>query len=556
MLIPTIILAFLLLTKKSSLEKNFSKEALEKLTIKNNHLNNKQRTTIFFIAIILMTLSLARPVIDKKEQNFKQKTISYIIAIDVSKSMFAQDLKPNRLTFAKQKALQLIEKSKDKAIGVILFSNSSYILSPLTQDFISLKTLVENLDLSLNFDNGSSILSALKTSKKLLKDSTSKNIVLLSDGSDKDNFSNEIEYANDNKLKIYTITTAKEKSPILLKKGTYLTDKKGNIVTVGLNEKIKELSFQTDAAYINYTLNHHDINAILDELTQNSIKDNISSRKFKTYTELFYYPLILTLILLFIAFSSMPKIKKIIPLFLICFFNYEINASVMDFQTIDKATNAYKNKEYKKASKEFQKLDGISETNYNLANSYYKQQKYKKALTEYKKVKTTNKELEYKKLHNLGNTYTKLNNLENAVLMYEDALKIKKDAQTQENLEIVKKALKKKEQKQKQNKKSKDNKKENKDSKKKQDDKKSTNKNKEKKQKESENNSSKKASNKKEKNDKLKKEKNKSKKKISKQEISDLEERKWLNQLKNQKMKVLLKKDFSEKKDTTKQQEW
>lgn len=552
MLIPTFILAFLLLTKKTSFEKYFSKEALEKLNIKNNHLNNTQRTIILFVAITFMIISLARPVINEKEQEFKQKTISYIIAIDVSKSMLAKDITPNRLEFAKQKALELIDDSKEKAVGVILFSNSSYILSPLTQDFISLKTLVHNLDLSLNFDNGSSIISALKTSKKLLKNSTSKNIILLTDGSDKNSFTNEIEYAKDNKLKIYTITTAKEKSPILLEDGKYLTNQDGNIVTVGLNEQIKELSFQTNGAYINYTLNQKDINSILNELTKNSIKDNIASKKFKTYTELFYYPLILTLILLLIAFSSLPKIRKTLPLFLLCFFNYETNASIMDFQTIDNATSAYENKEYKKAVSEFSKLNKNDETNYNLANSLYKEKKYKEALNTYKKIQTSNKELEYKKLHNLGNSYTKINDFENAVKMYENALKIKNDLQTKENLKLVKDALKNKKKNQEKNKKNNKSKKDKKkNSKKKEDQKQNTQKKKEKQGKE-EKKSSKKGSGEKSK----KKDQNKLNKEKSQQEISDIEEKKWLNQLKNQKMKVLLKKDVTGEEKKSIKQQW
>lgn len=556
MLIPTIFLAILLLTKKSTLEKHFSKEALQKLNIKNNHFSNKKRTVILFLTIILMIFSLARPVIEEKEQEFKQETISYIIAIDVSKSMLANDLKPNRLMFAKQKAYQLIQNSKDKAVGVILFSNSSYILSPLTQDFISLSTLIENLDLGLNFDNGSSIISALKTSSKLLNNSTSKNIILLTDGSDKIDFSKEIEFAEDNELKIYTITTAKEKTPIRLKDGSFLTSKEGSIVTVGLNEQIKNLSLQTKAAYINYTLNQKDINSVLNEITRSSTKDNIASRKFRTYTELFYYPLILSLILLLIAFSSLPKIRKTIPLFLICFLNYDGQAGVMDFQTIDKATKSYKNKNFTEATKEFQKLDKSIERDYNLANSLYKEKKYKQALTEYKKIVTSKKNLEYKKLHNLGNTYTKLNDLENASKMYKKALELEDNKQTKENLKMVQEALKKKKQ-QKNKKSGKKNKKqkEKKDTKNKQKQKDKSKKDEKQKQDENSNESSNKAK-KDKKTNKQNKKKGSLNKQNKRQEISDLEEKKWLNQLNNQKMKVLLKKDEEEKENNENLQLW
>lgn len=553
MIIPTIILAFLILTKKSTIEKHFSKEALNRLNIKNNHLNIRQRTVILFISIILMSLALARPVMDKKEQEFKQETISFVVALDVSKSMLADDLKPNRLAFAKQKLLQIIENSKQNAIGVILFSNSSYILSPLTQDFISLTTLVENLDLDRKFDEGSSLLSALKTAKKLLRYSNSKNIILLSDGTNKNSFEDEIEFAKDNKLKIYTVATATNKqSPIRLKDNSYLTDNKNNIITVALNKNIKELSLKTDGAYIEYSFDISDISAILDEIQSSSKKENLKNKKYKTYVELFYYPLALSLVLMLIAFSSLPKLKRVAPVLLLAFISFDAKASLLDFQTIQNANESYEKKDFKKASSEFSKLTQTVEGRYNHANSLYKEKKYKKALSEYKNVVTSNKELQFKKLHNTGNTYTKLNDLQNAIKMYEKALTIKEDEETKKNLEIVKKALKKQKkrdgnkQKKQEDKKSKENKedKKSKDSKDKKN--KEEKKSKQKKEDQKDQKESKKEKEQKEaQNQKSEKKSSKDKKesKAVKNTISDLEEKKWLKNLNNQKMKILLKKD-------------
>lgn len=548
MLIPALLLMFLLIKKKNNFEEYFSKEALEKLSVSNQYFSKKARNITLFISLIFMIIALARPVTNEKDQKIKQELNTLVVAIDVSKSMLATDLYPNRLNFATKKLLSIIENSKDTAIAVILFAKSSFILSPLTEDFHSLKILVENLDTGANFDNGTNIYSTLEVTNKLLKNSANKNLLLLTDGGDKKEFSKELDFANQNNINIYVIALAsKDGSAIKLKDGNFMTNKNGDIVTVGLNENIKELALNTKGGFINYSLDDTDINAILNDILKTSKKQSIQSQKYKTYTELFYYPLALGIFLLLIAFSSLPKIKSISKksnsLFILVFIMFLINdakASLFDFQTIEKADNSYKKKEYEQASKEYLKLSSSQEQQYNLANSLYKEKKYKEAIKKYKDIKTQNRDLNFNKLHNLGNAYAKSNDLESAKKSYEEALKIKNDKETKENLDEIKKALEKKDKKKKQN-----------SDQKKKNDKKQENKKKENKKQEKSNNSkeNKKNKEKSKKEDNKKKENKKSNQKIDKKQISDKEEKRWLKQLENKKTKSLLKKIESSQED-------
>lgn len=558
MLIPTILLAFFITTNKKSMQKLFTQEALNKLTVNNKFMNQNTRNILFFIAVILMLIALGRPVIEPKEQELKQELISYTIALDTSKSMLADDIKPNRLTFAKNKLLKLLDLSKDKVVSVILFSNSSYILSPLTSDITSLKQIVSRIDEKYTFDNGSSLQVAIKSASKLLKNIQTKNLIILTDGTDKNSFEEEIKLAKDFNINIYIITTAsKERTPIRLENGKFLNDENGNIVTVALNENIKNLSLNTNGAYINYTIDDYDIESIMKTVENNSKKQNTTSKKFKVYTELFYYPLALALLILLIAFSSLPK-SRFLPFILILLIQYDLKASITDFKTIDKAQEAYEKKDYEKAAKEFKKVAKTPQAYYNLANSLYKQKKFKQALKNYKKVISSDESLEFKKLYNMGNSYTKLNQLEEAIRSYEKALKFKEDKQTRQNLDIVKDALKKQkkqdpkksnENKNKNNKNNEDNKQEN--------DKQNSNQNQNTKNKKDEKNSSLKNSKNKEakENKEVKneqkhennninsKEKKSQISKISEKEISNREEKKWLRQLEKNELEVFLKKD-------------
>lgn len=538
MLIPSFILMYFILTKQNKLENYFSKTALNKLSISNQYFSNKTRNIILFLSLIFMIIALARPVTNEKINNSETSLTPIIIAIDVSKSMKAVDLFPNRLEFAKQKLLNILDNSKTEAIGVILFAKSSFLLSPVTEDFNSLKILIKNLDTGINFDNGTNIYSTLETTNKLLKNYSNKNLLLLTDGGDKENFDEEINFANKNGIKIYTLALATSNgSAIKEENGNYLTTKDGKIVNVKLNSKIKDLSLKTDGGYIEYSLDNKDIEQILDDINSKSNKEKFEERKYKTYTELFYYPLAIAIFLLLIAFSSMPSLKRTkLPIFILFFtFNFTnsqlIASSIFDFKTIKEANKAYENEDYNKASKEFEKLDSNEFRDYNLANSLYKENKFKEAIDIYKNIKTSSNDLEFKKLHNLGNAYAKNSDFQNAVDSYEKALKLKNDSTTKENLQLVKKLL--------------DNKKDDNKNQNKQDEQKNNKENQ--KQEENKEDSSPKDENK----TKKQNQKNlKNEQLEQKEEISNFEEEKWLKELENQKTNSMLKKMESSKDDS------
>ncbi|MEZ4693939.1 MAG: VWA domain-containing protein [Aliarcobacter sp.] len=522
MLIPSFLLIYLLITKQSKIENYFSKSALKKLSISNQYLSNKTRNLLLFLSLIFMIIALARPVSNEKIKEIESNLIPIIIAIDISKSMKANDLYPNRVDFAKRKLLNILEISSNNNIGIILFAKTSFLLSPLTQDFNSLKILLNNLDTTINFDNGTNIYSVIETSQKLLKDYSNKNLILLTDGGDNQNFDKEIKFAKQNNIKIYTIALAtKEGSVIQEKNGNYLTDKKGNIVNLKLNEKIKDLSLKTDGGYIEYSLNNSDINQIINDINNKFTKEKFEKKEYKTYTELFYYPLFIAIVLLLFAFSSLPNLKNLKLSIFIIFISFNflktdlLAFSIFDFKTIKEANNAYKEGDFVKASKEFDKLDENEFRDYNLANSLYKNNNFEEAIKLYENIKTTSSDLEFKRLYNLGNSYVQINDLNNALKKYEEALKLKNDSKTRDNLELVKSILEKKEDNQ-------NNKPQN-------------------------NQEEKKKDNKASKNNNINKEESKIK---QNEMIEDIQEEKWLKEIENQKTNSLLKKMESSNEDS------
>jgi len=567
MLIPLILLIVLVLTSKNNMDKYFSKEILSKLTVGGKVLDKNTRNGLLFITLILFIIALGRPVVDKKEQDIKQKLIPIVVALDVSKSMMATDLYPNRISLAIQKLKEIIKLSQNTTIGVLLFAKDSFVLSPVTEDFISLKYIVNNIDTRLNFPNGSNIFATLEATAYMLEDFGAKNMIILSDGGNSKDYVKEIEYANDKNIAIYSIGLATTKGAPIPSKEGYLTNDNGDIVTVRLNESIKNLSLETKGGYIDFSLDNSDVKAILKRINTQSKKEELSVKKFKTYTELFYYPLGLGLFVLLLALSSIPSriFKKnvftAILLSFIYFIPTQTKAEIFEFKNIENANKFYKDKKYKEASDEYRKLSKTPQSFYDLGNALYKDGKYKEALDIYSKVVTDEDTLEAKKLHNIGNSYVKLNNLEKAKEFYEKALKVKEDKETRENLDIVNKELKKQEKQEKQNQdkqnkknqeqkeneqeKQDKNKQENQQNKKNQQDKEKQNQESKKEQQEKQDEKKEKKQGKKEQSQSKQSQQTQSG--VKKEEMSDMEEKKWMKLLEGGNTPILLRKADTKK---------
>ena len=514
MMPPLLLLFYLIMTDKKDLDSFFNPDILKKLTINKGALSRKVRIFLQFIAIFLMIVALSRPVLEKGEVQVKKKNIDIVAAIDISKSMLAKDIFPNRFEFVKNRLFKLMDNFQEANLGVLAFSTNSFLVSPMTNDFNTIKYLVNNLSLDYIDLSGTDFFPVIKSAKEFLKNSKDKILIIFTDGGDKEDFSKEIEEANKSGLVIYIYGIATTKGSPIEDDGELIKDNEGNIVISSLNEKISSLALETGGAFVKGALRSEALNFIIQDIKERFDATLKKQKKIKIYVELFYYPLALALVFLLMSFSSLPKRKaSAIVALLLLHFLVPANASVLDFWDIKKAEKFYKNKDFKTSSKIYEKLAKTkksAEAYYNLANSYYKEKNYKKALEAYKKMPNTNKELEFKKLYNMGNSFATLKEYDKAEESYKKALDIKEDDDARYNLEQIKK-LKKRQKKKNANK---------------------NNKKRDNKQKNS------KKDEKKEKNQSLKSDKNAGKK-AEQRQMSKMEERKWTKLLQNRKPKTL-----------------
>ena len=511
LLLLFLVLFFYGAKKSSKIEQIFSKEILEKLQFGKLG-NHNLKFSLLVFSFVLMVIALARPVIlsnEKKEVN--QQSFNFVIALDISKSMEANDVFPSRLTFAKKAINEVMKRVPEANIAIIGYTNDAFLVSPFSNDFKSIKFLLSNLDSDSLSSKGSQILSALKATNRVFESTNDKKktLLLVSDGADGRDLEKIKEYISKNDLNLYALSIGTKKGTTLHNvSGGLLKDKNGNIV---VSKRDDSLSKIVNGAYLSSSGELSKLDWLVKEIKNSVDKKEVKRDRFEGAKELFYYPLAVSLFLIFFAFNSLG-----IPfLVVLLFIQTDSRADMFDFVDIYKAKKSYEKKEYEKAGEGFAKV-GAS---YNEANALYKQKKYKEALKKYDSIESFNGDEEYKRLHNMGNSYANLNKTDEAIKSYEKALELKDDEDTKANLEYMKK--KKKEQKQKKQKKKGDQ--EPKEEKKKKEEKKSDGKNENKKKKKS---------------DKKEEQKSQEKPKKEQKKMSEAEAKKWEKRMDNQKFKT------------------
>ena len=546
MLIPLFVLFALLLTQKESHEHFFTQEVMNKLRVGASSLSMKTRNVLFLFMGFFMIVSLAQPVINDGVVEVKAKSADIMIAFDISDSMLAGDVYPNRLKLAKEKAIELLKLAPNERIGVIAFAKNSYLVSPMSFDHGAVNFLLRQLDTSSITEKGTNFLSMLGVVDKNIKNKK-KYLLIISDGGDKKDFSDEIAFAKKNNITVFVLGVGTKKgSPIKRNDGSFIKYK-GNIIISKLNENIANLATKTGGVYIQNVKSDEDIKTMLAEINSKSEQKELKSEKIHKYIQLFYYPLGVALMLLLIATSSFSKRvgSGFVMMVLFLSINPHAKAGMLDFMDLKEAKKAYESGDYKKSAKLYEsyaKESGDSKAYYDSANALYKQKKYKEALKAYEKANFKDKELEAKKLANMGNAHAKemkQEELKKAIKSYEESLKLKEDKDVRQNMEEVKKLLKKQQQKS-QNKKNQKNNKKQKNKSKNQKDKQNN-------KKENKQDKNSKDKNKKNKNDSSKSQKSKEKKESAKKDTNKKDAQK--NREQQQKKQDLKKLDKGKKDD-------
>jgi Ca-activated chloride channel family protein len=481
------LLFFLLIRWKKNASKKIGDPVLVKQLMKDFSAPKfATKFILIVIAFALCAFAVAGLVIATGTQKISKNGIDVMIALDVSNSMLADDIKPNRLERAKQVISKIIDKLSDDRIGIVIFAGKAYLQMPMTTDHSAAKMYLSSASPDDVPTQGTDISQALKMCYAAFntKEKKYRSILLITDGEDHDEDAIKVtKQLAEEGIMINTVGIGSPQgSPIHdPKTNDYKKDEAGNTVISKLDEdELKKIAENGKGLYQLFTSADEVAGNIKQQLSGIG-QTTLSDTSMINYENYYWYFLIAAFILLVTEFfiSERKKVKetKFIKAISVIFVFLLLNNFSFAQQVnkeIKNGNKSYKNNNYGGAAESYQKALQISPENpfasYNLGNTLYKANRAEDAVKFYdNSIKSapdyTTKQKGY---YNKGVAYQKQNKLPECIRAYKNALKIDpKDEDARQNLE---RALKQQKQQQKQDdKKDKKQDEDKKDDKKKQD---------------------------------------------------------------------------------------
>jgi len=215
---------------------------------------------VMLLALSALILGLVNPKIGTKMETVKREGIDIVFAMDVSKSMLAEDVAPNRLEKSKQIVSQIINQLGSDRIGIVAYAGSAFPVLPITTDYGVAKMFLQSMNTGIVSSQGTSLDEAIKLSSTYFEDKskTSKLLILISDGEDhSEGAETAAEEANKLGMKIITIGVGTEKgSTIPLRRNgiveSFQRDNNNEVVVTKLNqESLTTIAKATKGGYVN-----------------------------------------------------------------------------------------------------------------------------------------------------------------------------------------------------------------------------------------------------------------------------------------------------------------
>ena len=310
LVIPVIVLVFILVQVwKKSAQKKFANLALLKRLSPNQSLfKSVLKLIVLCAAFLFLVLALVNPKIGTKLETVRSQGVDIVFAVDVSKSMLAEDIAPNRIEKSKQLVTQIINSLGSDRVGIIAYAGKAFPQLPITTDYAASKMFLQNMNTDMMTSQGTAIREAIELAKTYYDDEeqTNRILVIISDGEDHEGDAAEIaEEANDQGIRIFTIGVGNESGgPIPIKRNgvilNYKKDRNGETVITKLNEDtLREIAQEANGVYINGSSTSEVVDTIKDLLDKMDKKE-FESKQIADFKDQFQWFLGFGILFLFI----------------------------------------------------------------------------------------------------------------------------------------------------------------------------------------------------------------------------------------------------------------
>lgn len=274
---------------------------------------------ITFVVLALVIVVLARPQFGSKMETVKRSGVEAVIALDISNSMLAEDVVPNRLDKSKRLVSKLVESFTNDKVGLIVFAGQAFTQLPITSDYISAKMFLDAIDPSLIASQGTDIGGAVNLAMKSFtpKEGVGRAIIIITDGENHEGGAEEAARAAAEKgMQVYVLGVGSpEGAPIPTAQGRsndFRKDKEGNVIVTRLNEQMCQQIAQAGKGMYIRVDNSNSAQRILQGEIDKLAKADVETTVYTDYDEQF---VVIAWIALFLLVTELLVLERKNPLF-------------------------------------------------------------------------------------------------------------------------------------------------------------------------------------------------------------------------------------------------
>ena len=393
-------------------EKLIDKRLLPYVMSRRQLSDNQYKWWLISLISVLSIIALAGPTWERIEQPSFRTDQSLVIALDLSRSMNAQDITPNRLTRAKLKILDILERRQGAQVALIVYSANAFTVTPLTSDTDTIIALINNIDTSIMPSRGSYPALAIDKGLQLLNQASVSNgeIILVTDGGiTSDSFSSAQKLRDEGYRLSALGIGSMNGAPIPKETGGFITDNTGQITISRLEvDDLKDLVEIGGGSYTSITSNDQDIDTLLSEVYSavRESDDSVTTDQWKEFGP--------WLLLIVVPFGSLLFRKGWVFVFLLTIMPIDNSVYALDWNDLWKtrdqqAKEAMESGDYDKAIELFEDSEW-------LAAAHYKAGNYRQSANGY----NNNSNIDH--LYNHANSLAKIGQFEEAIENYEKVI--------------------------------------------------------------------------------------------------------------------------------------
>lgn len=298
-IIPLVVLLFLFLQlwKKRTQKKFADTPLLKRLSPDTSTFKPLLKLITLLLAFTCMAFALVNPKIGTTLETVKREGVDIVFAVDVSKSMLAEDITPNRLEKAKRLISEVIDQLAGDRIGIIAYAGEAFPQLPITTDYAAAKMFLRGMNTDMLSSQGTAIGDAINMAQDYFNDEeqTNKILVIVSDGEDHEkSIDRAIDEIKQKGIRIVTIGVGTPKGgPIPIKRNgiteTYKKDRQGEVVITKLDEDtLKEIAKESNGEYIDGRNTSEVVSFMKDYLGQMDKKE-YETKQFADYKSQFQW---------------------------------------------------------------------------------------------------------------------------------------------------------------------------------------------------------------------------------------------------------------------------